>query len=368
MRAVVVDKPGSFAVTSVPDPMVGPVEVVVQVAACGICGTDLHIVDGEFPPTPYPIVPGHEAAGTVVAVGAQVTNVRVGDRVAVDPSLFCGSCKYCRAGRGNLCERWGATGDTVDGAFAEYVSVPARNCYTVPDEMSFSSAAMVEPVSCAVHAVDRLGVVVGDNVLVFGAGTMGLVLGQLLGHAGARTVSFVDTNPAKLNLARSFGFEECYATLEEAVGAHGRYERVVEATGVALVAERAIDAVARGGTLMIFGVAPSGALARYRPFAVYNDEVSIVGSMAVLSSYGRAVDIVADGIVKVPKMVTHTFALDDFATALGTVRRGEGLKVQVSLERLERDQPAQARAASAERVVLGVLTPLKGAPNAGQLA
>ena len=127
--------------------------------------------------------------------------------------------------------------------------------------------------------------------------------------------------------------EECYATLEEAVEAHGRYERVVEATGVALVAERAIDAVARGGTLMIFGVAPSGALARYRPFAVYNDEISIVGSMAVLSSYGRAVDIVADGIVKVPKMVTHTFALDDFATALGTVRRGDGLKVQVSLER-----------------------------------
>ena len=242
-------------------------------------------VDGEFPPTPYPIVPGHEAAGTVVAVGAQVANVRVGDRVAIDPSLFCGSCKYCRAGRGNLCEHWGATGDTVDGALAEYVSVPARNSYTLPDEMSFSSAAMVEPVSCAVHAVDRLGVVMGASVLVVGAGTMGLVLGQLLGHAGARKVSFVDTNPAKLKLARSFGFEECYATLEEAVEAHGRYERVVEATGVALVAERAIDAVARGGTLMIFGVAPSGALARYRPFAVYNDEISIVGSMAVLSSY-----------------------------------------------------------------------------------
>lgn len=332
MRAVVIDRPGSFRVTSVPDPTCGAAEVVVEVAVCGVCGTDLHILDGEFPPTPYPIVPGHEAAGTVLEVGTEVTNVKPGDRVAIDPSLFCGYCRYCRAGRGNLCEHWAATGDTVDGAFAELVSVPAKNAYLVPEHVSFSSAAMVEPVSCAVHGVDRLGMVAGEAVLVTGAGTMGLILGQLLARSGARRVSFVDINPAKLALARSFGFGSCFSSVHEAVEAQGPFERVVEATGVAAVAEQAFGAAARGGTLMIFGVAPSGASAAYRPFAVYNDEISIVGSMAVLASYGRAVDVVADGTVDTAKMVTHSFGLEDFALALEAVRTGQGLKVQIALK------------------------------------
>src|SRR5450756_2380405 len=142
MRAAVVTTPGTIAVHELPDPTPGPGEIVVAPRAVGICGTDLHIIDGEFPPAPYPLVPGHEFAGEVVALGAGVTGLSIGERVAVDPSLFCGHCTYCQRQRGNLCEDWGATGDTVDGAFAELVAVPAGNAYAIPDSLSWGAAAL----------------------------------------------------------------------------------------------------------------------------------------------------------------------------------------------------------------------------------
>ena len=158
MRAIVLDRPGSFRVAEVPDPTPGPGQIVVKVDACGICGTDLHIMDGEFPPTPYPITPGHEFAGTVAAVGADVTmDLPAGAPVAVDPSIYCGHCRRCRAGRANLCENWAAIGDTVDGAFAEYVAVPAANAYRLPEGFDGQAAAMIEPLACAVHGLRRLG-------------------------------------------------------------------------------------------------------------------------------------------------------------------------------------------------------------------
>ena len=206
MRAIQILTPGRVAEVELPEPEPGPEDVVVAVGACGVCGTDLHILAGEFPPTPYPIVPGHEAAGTISAVGSAVVGLREGDRVGIDPSLFCGACHFCRLGRGNLCERWGAIGDTVDGAFAEFVKVPAANAYPIPDSMSFGAAAFVEPVSCAVHAVDRLQLRFGESVLIYGAGTMGLILAQLLRSAGASFVALCDTNASRLERAESFGF------------------------------------------------------------------------------------------------------------------------------------------------------------------
>lgn len=187
MRAAIIDEPGSIRVGDVPDPVPRERQLVVKVGATGICGTDVHIADGHFPPTPYPIVPGHEFAGEVVEVGPDVPGEwKVGERVAVDPSLFCGYCGPCRNGHGNLCANWGATGDTVDGAFAEYVAVPSANCYRMPEGLSWQQGALVEPVSCAVHGVRQIGVESGEKFLVIGAGTMGLLMQQLLQRAGAQ--------------------------------------------------------------------------------------------------------------------------------------------------------------------------------------
>ncbi|HVL98811.1 MAG TPA: zinc-dependent alcohol dehydrogenase family protein [Egibacteraceae bacterium] len=327
MRAVVLHEPGSAEVTEVPDPTPAPGEVVVAVDACGICGTDLHIYDGHFAPTPYPIVPGHEFCGEVVAVSADAGDIVEGTFVAVDPSLFCGRCDQCRRGRGNLCANWGAIGDTVDGAFAEYVRVPVANVYRLPADLPREWGTIVEPLSCAVHAMDRLGPVAGDDVLVYGAGTMGLLLAQLLRSAGAARVDVVDRKPDRLAVARP-GADEV-ADSAAALSAE-RWDLVVDATGATAAIEDGLGRVQRGGTFLVFGVAPAAATARFSPFTVYNDEISIIGSMAVLHSFGRAVDLLAGGAVDPAPLITHRLALDDYETGIATVRAGEGLKVQLT--------------------------------------
>src|SRR6201994_2342471 len=240
MRAVVWEEPGKLSVSEVPDPAPGHGELIVKVGACGICGTDVHIADGEFPPTPYPIVPGHEFAGQVGALGGGVPpEWHGGERVAVDPSLFCGHCPACHAGRGNLCANWNAIGDTVDGAFAEYVKVPAANAYPIPDSVSDAQGALIGPL-------------VGDDVLVMGAGTMGLLLMQLLNRGGARSVAVVDRKASRLESATAAGAPAVPAHVADLdtgkVGVPG------DATGPPAAIEAAFGRLDRGGRLLIFGV------------------------------------------------------------------------------------------------------------------
>ncbi|QVQ51457.1 zinc-dependent alcohol dehydrogenase family protein [Spiractinospora alimapuensis] len=327
MRAAIITTPGSITVDERPDPTPTLDGVVLRVGACGICGTDVHIADGEFPPSPYPLVPGHEFAGEVVEVGSRAPGgLRVGDRVAVDPSLFCGYCEYCRAGRGNLCANWGAIGDTVDGAFAEFVAVPAANCYRIPDSMSWQEGALVEPLSCAVHGVRRVGVEAGERFLMIGAGTMGLLLLQLLRNAGAQ-VYVVDRNPDRLRIAASLG---ATATATDAADLpHTGFDAAVDVTGAPSAIEAAFDGLRRGGRLLVFGVAPDEARVQLSPFRIYNDEITVVGSMAVLHSFGAAVDLLAAGTVETAPLLTHAEPLERFPEALGLMRAGAGVKVQV---------------------------------------
>jgi len=331
MKAVVVEKPGVVRVENVPEPLAGPKDVVVQVGACGICGTDIHIIDGEFPPTSYPIIIGHEFGGTVVDVGDQVVGVKVGDRVGVDPTLNCGECYFCQRGQGNLCERWNAVGvGHHPGGFAECVAVPERAVYPIPEGMSFQSAALIEPVSCVVHGFHLINPRPGDSYLIYGAGPMGLQNAQVARFYGAREVAIIDINPDRLEVARSFGFETLGESLDDVKQAAPRgFDIVIEATGKTKVAEIALNAVIRGGKLLLFGVCPPGEKAAYEPFKIYNEELTIIGSMAVLRSYGPAIDILHAGAVDTEKMVTHTFPIDQFAEAVELVRKGGGLKVQI---------------------------------------
>ncbi|WP_431041401.1 zinc-dependent alcohol dehydrogenase family protein [Streptomyces sp. P1-3] len=328
MRAVVIQTPGRYSVETVDDPTPGPGEVVVAVAAVGICGTDVHIVDGEFAPTPYPIIPGHEFTGEVVALGAGVTGVRAGDRVAVDPSLFCGACHFCAIGRGNLCERWGAIGDTVDGAMAEYVTVPAANCHRLPESVNLVQGTLIEPLSCAVHGFDVLPRDLGSHYLIYGAGTMGLMMLQLAVGAGAASVSMVDLNTDRLEVARKLGADAA-ATGADAFDRPQGWEVVIDCTGAVPAIEDGLSRVRRGGTFQQFGVAPSEAKAAFSPFRVYNDEITIVGSMAVVHSFGRAVELMGKGVLDAATMITHSFALEDFGDALQTFRGGHGRKIQI---------------------------------------
>lgn len=331
MKAVVVQRPGEVRVENVPAPEIGSKDVLIEVGACGICGTDIHIIDGEFPPTRYPIIIGHEFGGTVIEVGEKVVGVKAGDRVGVDPTLNCGECFFCQRGQGNLCERWNAVGvGAHPGGFAEMVAVPERCVYPLRDSMDFKAAALIEPVSCVIHGFHLLRPHVGDTYLVYGAGPMGLQNAQVARFNGASVVAIIDINPQRLEIARSFGFDVLGTSLDEVrhVAPRG-FDNVIEATGKTKVAEMAIDAVIRRGKLLIFGVCPPGEKAAYDVFKIYNEEISIIGSMAVLNSYGPAIDVIAAGAVDTDKMVTHTFPIDRFDEAIQVVRSGEGLKVQI---------------------------------------
>jgi len=228
MRAAVIAS-DQVTVETVPDPQPAAREVVLAVVGCGICGTDLHIADGEFAPT-LPVVPGHEFAGEVVAVGAGVDDIRVGDQVAVDPSLYCNECYFCRRGRGNQCERWGGIGVTVAGAAAEYALAPAANCVRLPDGVSTADAALIEPLSCAVHGFDVLAPALGDHYLIYGAGTMGLMMMELAKRAGAATVSMVDINPGRLETARELGCSAAVTAADELDRPRG-WDNVIDCTG-----------------------------------------------------------------------------------------------------------------------------------------
>jgi len=327
MRAAIVEAPGKISVTTVPDPTPGPRDVVVSVASCGLCGTDLHILQGEFAPT-LPIVPGHEFAGEIVGIGRDVTELAVGDRVAVDPSLHCHECRYCRIGRGNLCERWAAIGVTVAGGAAEYAVAPVANCVKLPEHIDVKDAALIEPLSCAVRGYDVLNSTLGAEVLIYGSGTMGLMMLELAKRTGAAGVDVLDVNPDRLATAALLGCSRSAATADE-LDRPGGWDVVIDATGNAAAIQDGLGRVAKGGTFLQFGVADYATRAVIEPYRIYNQEITITGSMAVLHSYERAAALFAAGVLDPAVFISDRLPLDAYPQAIDRFKAGIGRKIVV---------------------------------------
>ena len=327
MRAAVIAEPGTIEIQTVPDPAPGPTDVVVRPAAVGICGTDLHINQGEFAPA-FPIIPGHEFAGEIVEVGAAVDGLRVGDRVAVDPSLYCGYCYYCKRNRGNQCDNWGAIGVTVSGGAAQYVAAPMANCFVLPPHLSAADAALIEPLSCAVRGFDVLPRAMAETYLIYGSGTMGLMMLELAKRAGAATVSVVDLNPERLATAKLLG---CTAAVTSADGldAPRGWDVVIDCTGAEAAIRDAFGRVGKGGTFLQFGVANYDARLEIEPYEIYRREITVTGSMAVLNSFDRAGELMAAGVLRPDVFISHRFPLDSYAEALGQFQAGIGRKILV---------------------------------------
>lgn len=328
MKAAVISSPGVVGVETVEDPAPGPRDVVVQVAACGLCGTDLHILQGEFAPT-LPIVPGHEFAGEVVALGSDVRELALGDQVAVDPSLYCHECHYCRIGRNNLCERWAAIGVTAPGGAAEFAVAPAANCVKLPEHVRTVDAALIEPLSCAVRGYDILRSQLATNVLIYGSGTMGLMMLELAKRTGAATVDVVDLNQERLGTAAALGCTNTATSAEEILRPRG-WDVVIDATGNAQAIQDALGRVGKGGTFLQFGVADYAARAVIEPYRIYNQEITITGSMAVLHSYERAAELFAGGVLDPEVFISDRLPLVDYAAALQRFQAGQGRKIQVT--------------------------------------
>jgi 2-desacetyl-2-hydroxyethyl bacteriochlorophyllide A dehydrogenase len=327
VKAAVVVTPGTIRIESVPDPTPGPTDVVVRPAAVGICGTDLHIMGGEFAPS-FPIVPGHEFAGEIVEVGSAVTGYAVGDHVAVDPSLYCGHCYYCKRARGNQCENWGAIGVTVSGGAAEYVAAPMANLFRLPAHLAARDAALIEPLSCAVRGFDVLPRGMAETYLIYGSGTMGLMMLQLAKRAGAATVSVVDLNPERLATARQLGCTAAVTNADELDAPRG-WDVVIDCTGVEAAIRDGLGRVGRGGTFLQFGVASYDARVAIEPYEIYRREITITGSMAVLHSFDRAGELMAAGVLAPEIFVSHRYPLTAYAEALEQFRAGVGRKILI---------------------------------------
>lgn len=320
-----VSGPGQLEVTDVPDPAPRDHEVVVAVDTCGICGTDVHVFDGDYAVVRYPVIPGHEFGGTVVAAGSAVRALPVGTRVAVDPMDYCDACAACRAGWTNMCLRGGGLGTTAPGALAEYVAVNGARCEAIPDGMGFDLASLVEPTSCVLHGVDRVGPVLGTEALVIGAGPIGLLMAGLLALSGAR-VDVVDRRAERLPVAVEFGATRIAASVD---ALDDTWDVVVDATGDPAAIADALRVVRRAGRVGLLGVSAPGRSFAFEPFEVVARELTVVGINSVRHSFGRATALLSAGALPVHLLHGAALPLERCAEALEQTRQAVGLKSRV---------------------------------------
>jgi D-arabinitol dehydrogenase (NADP+) len=332
MKAVVYDAPRSFAVRELPDPVPGPDDVLLRVTAAGVCGTDLHLHQGEFGPS-YPLVPGHEVVGEVVQLGDRVSGLVPGQRVVLDNTSACGHCVECRRARPAFCRFLIARGVNAPGGFAELMAVPAVNCFGV-DELTSEEAVFAEPNACVIHGLDVLRPAPGSDVLLFGAGPTGLLLAQLLKRNGAARLTVAAPTQSKLDLAAARGADHVVRVGRgpasddprlRALAPEG-FDIVIDATGALPVLEQTIELTRTGGTVFVYGVPAEAARWAVPAYDVFRRELTIKGSFAQQFSFDRSVQALHDGLVDTSGMITDRFTLDEYADALRAVASSETIK------------------------------------------
>lgn len=321
MKALVLTEYLRFEYQEVPVPVCGPGEVIVRVRACSICGSDVHGYDGQSGRRQPPIIMGHEAAGEIVEVGSDVTAYHVGDRVTFDSTVYCGKCYYCRKGMVNLCTDRMVLGVSCDdyknpGTMAEYAAIQERTLYRIPEGVSFPQAAIVEPLSVAVHAVYNSPLKVGDKAVVVGAGTIGLLLTQVIKAAGATEVIVVDLDDMKLEAAKKLGAtqtinsgrEDVAARVLELTGKLGA-DIAFEAVGITPTLNNAIDSVRMGGNVMMVGnVAVKADLPLQK---CVTRQIGLHGSCASAGEYDICLDLIGHHMVDVDSLISKVAPLQE---------------------------------------------------------
>jgi D-arabinitol dehydrogenase (NADP+) len=338
LKAVVYEAPRRFAVRDVPTPEPAAGEVRIKVDQVGVCGTDLHIHEGEFQAR-FPLIPGHELVGVIDALGDGVQRFVLGEQVTVNPNVYCGYCDYCLSGRLILCRNMKGMGSNFPGFFAEYATAPENLTFSV-EGLDRDVAVFSEPAACAMHGLERLEIRPGSSALVIGAGPTGLLLAQLISAGGATSVTVAAPRQFKLDAALRLGVdgvvlidrsdpgENVEALRAASPGGQG-YDIVVEATGSPDVGSTCVPLTRNGGTVLIYGVTKEADVAQFHPFDVFRREITIKGSFAEVSSFDAAISALRNGRVKTDGIITHRFQLDDYADALEAVASRRGHKVVI---------------------------------------
>ena len=323
MKALLLTEYSKLEMADLPIPQPAAQEVLIRVEACGICGSDVHGYDGSSGRRIPPIVMGHEAAGTIESVGSGVSDYEKGDRVTFDSTIYCGECEYCRKGAMNLCGHREVLGVSTPefrraGAFADYVVVPSLVLYKLPDSVSFAEAAMVEPLSVAVHAVALSDIAKGSTALVVGAGMIGLLVLQALKEAGCSQIIVSDIDDTRLKLARDLGAtatvnaktSDAIAEVKKLTNGAG-VDTALEAVGSTPTIKAAIESVRRGGTVTLIGnISPTAEIPLQ---AVVSRQIRLQGSAASSGEYPQAIDLIARGAVTVKPLITAVAPLEEGA-------------------------------------------------------
>lgn len=333
MKALLLTEYKNLELTDMPMPEVGPDDVLVAVRACGICGSDIHGYDGSTGRRIPPLVMGHEAAGVVAAVGANVQRFRPGMRVTMDSTVSCGQCDFCRRGNINLCNNRRVLGVSCGeyrqhGAFAEYVLVPQNIVYELPESLPFEHAAMIEAVSIAVHAANRTPVTLGDTAVVVGSGMIGLLAVQTIRLAGCSQVIAVDLEDSKLELAKQLGATaglnpkhcDVPAEVKRLTGGRGA-DVALEVVGATVTINTAIESVRKGGSVTLVGnLAPRVEVPLQ---AIVTRELSLYGSCASNGEYPACIELMSSGAIQVAPLITATASLEQASDWFRRLYAGE---------------------------------------------
>lgn len=333
MKAAVYFGRHDLRVTDMEELPVGDNQVKVSVKYCGVCGTDIHIYEGnggslEVVP---PLAIGHEFSGVVHEIGKNVKSVKVGDRVSVDPNDICGECYFCRNAQAHFCKNMVGIGTTYPGGFAEYVTVREKQVFKISDSLSFETAALVEPVSCCLHGIDLCNIKTGQTVLIIGAGPIGLLMLQLAKMSGAGKIIVSEIIPEKREIALKYGATVVIDPLKEDIGAviSANCENVgcvIECVGSIKTIEQAIEYAGRGATVMMFGLVALEATATIKPYEIFQKELKLTASYINPYTFDRAIEVLALGKVQTDGIITDILPLREINKVFEDVsfrRRGK---------------------------------------------
>jgi L-iditol 2-dehydrogenase len=333
VKALVLEEYNHFAYKDVPEPQVGPEDVLVQVKACGICGSDIHGMDGSTGRRIPPVIMGHEASGVIAEVGTNGAGWEKGDRVTFDSTIYCGKCYFCRRGLINLCDNRRVLGVSCgayrqDGAFAEYIAVPQHILYRLPEGLSFEQAAMVEPLSVAFHAVERTPISLNDTAVVVGAGLIGLLIIQSLRAAGCGHIIAVDLDQSRLDLACKLGADEALNSDSVDVvaqvlkrTANRGADIAFEVVGITPTLKLSTQCLRKGGSLTLVGnLSPT---TEFLLQSVVTRELTLNGSCASQGEYPACLDMMVRGTINVSALISVVAPLADGALWFERLCKGE---------------------------------------------
>ena len=326
MKALSIEKENTICLKHMPEPEPAPDELLIKVAACGFCGSDIHFFRGGHVQR-YPIIPGYEFSGIVEKTGSAVVNFQAGDRVAADPNIFCENCDACKSNHQIHCKNLSVLGSLRDGAFAEYVTVPERCAFHIGG-LDFIQASMAEPLGCVINSHNKYEIPTGASVFVMGAGTIGLMQMMLSKKRGAAKVIMTDIKDKQLAKAKDLGADVVIKSDEHIFDALKKiapegFDIVIDATGVPECVEMGIKLVKYAGKMIIFGACPAGSSVTIDPFDIYFRDIQIIGSYALEKTLGQAVAMLKSGAIDLRPLIGRVVNIDEAAAVFHDFAEGK---------------------------------------------